>query len=266
MAYRYSGTAWDGQKWEAAQPIIALGTQVAAIPNRPTTADGIVASKRHDQVSPNSDHTPKPRTGLGTVRALDVTVSTSQGGIISEAIRASRDKRLKYLIYKDEMFASYSNSKGPAWAWREYTGGGHLEHIHVSTLKAYDRNSFEWDIGFEGGNNLMYTKCLSEAQWRSLYQAGVVKGSSEQAVVDYWVNNAASRTDAEHCSASAAIVTDVALLPGVPGSEGPQGLRGPDGLQGSRGVEGLEGPKGDDGPPGEDGADAQLTIVGTKVI
>ncbi len=155
MAYRYSGTAWDGQKWVAAKPIVALGTQVSSVPSRPTGADGTVASRAHDQNSPRSDHTPKPSTGTGTVRAIDVTVTNSQGTTITEAIRASRDKRLKYLIYKTRMFASYSNSKGPAWQWRPYTGGGHLAHFHVSTLSAHDSNGSAWDIGFEGGNGLL---------------------------------------------------------------------------------------------------------------
>ncbi len=105
-------------------------------------------------------------------------------------------------------------------------------------------------------DEIMYAKCLNEAQWRSLYRSGVVGGASEQSVVDYWFHNSASRSDEEYCKASAAIVTDIAELSVASGSEGPQGDTGPSGPEGPRGPRGARGPEGE----------AKLTIVGTKVI
>ena len=143
MSFVYRGKAWDGQRWSAAAGVVALGTQVSLYEDRPTAADGTVASRVHDANSPNSDHTVKPKTGSGIVRAIDMTVARGQGIQISEAIRVNRDSRLKYLIYNERMFSSYISSRGePAWKWR--TAKGHKTHIHVSTLKSGDGNGAAW--------------------------------------------------------------------------------------------------------------------------
>ena len=146
MAFRYSGTAWDSQQWRAAAAIKALGVEVALYEARPIAQDGTVASKRHDEASPNSDHTVKPKTGAGLVRAIDMTVTLAQGDQISEAIRTNRDQRLKYLIWNRRMFSSYVSSRGePAWEWRPYGGtNGHITHIHVSTLQNGDTDNTPW--------------------------------------------------------------------------------------------------------------------------
>ncbi len=152
MAFRYSGTAWDGQKWIAAAGIKSLGVDVALYEARPTAQDGTVASKGHDAASPNSDHTVKPKSGAGVVRAIDMSVTFDQGDQISETIRTNRDRRLKYLIWNLRMFSSYVSSSGkPAWEWRPYGGtNGHITHIHVSTLQTGDPNGQPWEgIGAE---------------------------------------------------------------------------------------------------------------------
>lgn len=70
------------------------------------------------------------------------------------------------------------------------------------------------------------TETLNEAQWREMFRLGIVKGGSEEIVVDYWVANAAKRTKAEHQAASADVVVALARTatePGPPGPPGPPG-------------------------------------------
>jgi len=94
MGFRYSGTAWDGQEIVCSDAIRQLGLEVSALPGRPTSSDGTVASQGHDRSSPTSDHTPKPATGLGVVRAIDITVTGAQGSAVTETLRTSRDPRI----------------------------------------------------------------------------------------------------------------------------------------------------------------------------
>lgn len=48
----------------------------------------------------------------------------------------------------------------------------------------------------------MITKWLDEEGFRQLYRRGVVRGTSEAVVVDYWVARRAERSEAEHAEAS----------------------------------------------------------------
>lgn len=146
--FRYSGVNWEGRPWAASQAIKQLGQQVEeAYPTR-SGYDGTVASKTHDQRSPRSDHRPRPFSGFGRVRAIDIGAATDE---LIEAIRASRDPRIKYVIHKRRLFSSYNHANGPAWSWRPYSGSNsHTRHAHISVLANADANAAPWDIG-EGG-------------------------------------------------------------------------------------------------------------------
>lgn len=166
MGFRYDGVAWDGQRWVASLAIQSLGNEVDSITPRPTASDGTVAGKRHDQNSPTSDHTPKPATGLGTVRAIDMSVTAEQGTAISERLRQSADVRLRYVIHNRRMFSSYSKNGVPAFTWREYSGAnGHLTHIHASVWPMADDSGGPWgiaDVRFEGVGEEVTVEQLQE--------------------------------------------------------------------------------------------------------
>ena len=136
MAFRFKGTNHAGQKWRAAGAIVTFGQQIEGL--RPGTFkhDGTVASKRHDERSPTSDHRPKPRTGVGVVRALDFT-ETSPGLVdeVGEALRLSKDPRISYFIHNKRIFSSSRTKKFKAWEWRPYTGSDpHTTHGHLSVV------------------------------------------------------------------------------------------------------------------------------------
>lgn len=118
----------------------------------PHPTDGTVASRGHDQNSPRSDHRPHPYTGVGMVRAVDTGIHDDEGDGLFEALRLSEDERIRYVIYRGEIFSYYNHSNGPAWSVRPYTGGGHLSHVHVSVRRDKDIVSKPWNLDLEGGD------------------------------------------------------------------------------------------------------------------
>jgi hypothetical protein len=214
MGFRYSGTAWDGQKWVAAPAIVTLGKQIEAIRPGTFASDGTVASKGHDQTSPNSDHTVWPKTGSGTVYAIDFTEA---GGLsvdaVGEAIRLSKDPRCKYLIHDKRMFSSYATSTFPAWTWRPYTGtNGHIDHGHLSVhhTPALANNTNPWAIG---GDEVTTEELIKEIQ-TAINQTGVTPPLDINGVWDIKTRN----------RFVAAMMTS-----STPGPQGPPGKDGKDG-------------------------------------
>jgi hypothetical protein len=125
-------------------------------PTRSKGTDGTVASKIHDKTSPNSDHRPHPFTGSGVVRGIDVTVTPEQGREITEALRLSRDPRIKYVIFDGRSFWSVVRNGVPAWEWRPYLGANpHEKHFHLSTNPTRDNDSGPWALKL--GDDLAFT-------------------------------------------------------------------------------------------------------------
>lgn len=151
MRFRTAGTNWAGQEWQLSEALIMLGTQISGIWPAGQPTDGTVASKAHDAASPGSDHRPDPLEGLGTVRALDVGEVGDQGAELFEALRVSRDPRIKYAIHDGEMFSSYPKGSYGPFEVRPYYGGGHGTHVHTSTLDAADNDPRAWDLANLGG-------------------------------------------------------------------------------------------------------------------
>lgn len=134
--------------WIASIAIRTLGTQIdAEYPDRPTASDGTVASKAHDAANPTSDHRPHPFKGPGTVRGIDVTVFDPQGAQITEALRQSKDQRIKYVIYRSQIFTSYPRGNRKAWEWGAYTGAPHRKHFHLSNNEAHDDDARPYQLG-----------------------------------------------------------------------------------------------------------------------
>jgi hypothetical protein len=137
VAFRFKGKNHAGQVWRAAGAIETFGKQIEVL--RPGTFgnDGTVASKAHDQAHPTSDHRPDPRTGEGTVRAIDFH-ETASGLVdeVAEALRLSKDPRISYVIHDGRMFSSYRTKTFEPWEWRPYTSKNpHRDHGHMSVVK-----------------------------------------------------------------------------------------------------------------------------------
>lgn len=121
--------------WRLAHSLDGLRDEVNdRWPGRSKVSDGTLGDTAH--ANRVSDHNPD---GAGVVRAIDLTKWEGPTGevaeTVAETIRASRDPRVKYVIWRGRMFASYSRSYRKAWEWGPYDGpNGHFQHVHVSVL------------------------------------------------------------------------------------------------------------------------------------
>lgn len=143
MRFVRAGLNWEGRKWTVTAGLGSLLDQVEAVWPEPSPSDGTVASKAHDAANPTSDHRPTPHTGPGVVHAADVGEVTEDDGIVlAEALRLSRDPRIKYVIHEDRIFSSTVMP----FRWRPYTGPNrHSNHVHVSVLPGSEAGP--WDLG-----------------------------------------------------------------------------------------------------------------------
>ncbi len=122
--------------WRAAQAITTLRLMLnARYPNRSRRSDGIIGDAAH--ASRASDHNPWIVDGPhGVVSAIDITHDPANGcdaGALAEALVASRDPRIKYIIWNRRICASYPVGGTAAWVWRPYGGRNpHSHHVHLS--------------------------------------------------------------------------------------------------------------------------------------
>lgn len=121
----------NSMTWRLAKSLETLRSQInAAYPSRDKSSDGSVGDTAH--AARPSDHNPLN----GVVHAIDITNDPPHEvhcAIIAEAIRKSKDVRVKYLIFNYFMCASYDSRNGKAWTWRKYDGpNAHSHHLHIS--------------------------------------------------------------------------------------------------------------------------------------
>ncbi|HEY7769481.1 hypothetical protein [Longimicrobium sp.] len=119
--------------WRTAESLRTLLRQLnAAHPNRSKVHDGTIGDAAH--ADRKSDHNPNADR---VVTALDVTHDPRNGpdcGRLALALVASRDPRIKYIIWEGRMCRSYRAKDGTApWTWTPYTGPNkHTKHLHLS--------------------------------------------------------------------------------------------------------------------------------------
>lgn len=112
--------------WRLAKSLETLRAQVnAAHPSRKKTSDGTIGDAAH--AARKSDHNPN---SAGVVQALDITHDPANGfdaGKFADALLASHDERIKYVISNARI--GYSSD----WKWKPYSGANaHRAHVHVS--------------------------------------------------------------------------------------------------------------------------------------
>lgn len=139
--------------WRVAKSLERLLSQVNLLaPNRSTVSDGSIGDASH-QAPATSDHNPHVKDGtVGVVTARDFTHDPMTGAdmhLITEALRKSKDPRIKYVIWNERMFSSYATSTHSAWTWRPYSGTNlHTKHAHVSVqpLKNLYDSTRDWSV------------------------------------------------------------------------------------------------------------------------
>jgi len=134
--------------WRVAESLQRLLEQVDQMaPNRSKASDGTIGDARHQ--SRTSDHNPWVIDGdIGVVTARDITHDPNNGcdaQKIADSIVASRDARVKYIIWNRQICSSQIRP----WSWRKYSGESpHTKHIHISVLpqkSKYDDRS-DWQL------------------------------------------------------------------------------------------------------------------------
>lgn len=135
-----------GVGWHTPASLNALMDEVEAWDPIPRTSDGTVGDTAHS--ARLSDHNPDEN---GVVRALDAGESDdAQGDQLFEALRASKDDRIAYVIHDGFRFlgAKYPllGTRQP-WVNIPYTGlNAHLKHNHTSVNEAYDDDGRPWHL------------------------------------------------------------------------------------------------------------------------
>lgn len=138
--------------WRPAKSLLTLRNQVnAKAPNRNKASDGFIGDNAH--AGRQSDHNPWVKDGnTGVVTAFDITHDPVHGcdaNTIVEAIRTSRDERIKYIIWNRRIANSQPIGGKPAWAWRPYDGKNpHTKHAHISVKsdKAFYDSASNWAV------------------------------------------------------------------------------------------------------------------------
>jgi len=155
--------------WRIAGSLKTLRDQVNATwPNRDKRSDGSIGDAKHS--SRKSDHNPNE---AGVVCALDIDKDLSNTVTVEtvvNALVASRDPRIKYLIWRGRILSSTASP----WTWRKYTGAnGHFEHLHISvgpSAVLYDDPS-PWAIGEAAATETAQGEDLTDRRYYNV-QAG----------------------------------------------------------------------------------------------
>ncbi len=130
--------------WRLAKSLIKLREQInAAYPSRDKTSDGTIGDTAHR--NRKSDHNPNDK---GVVCAIDIDEDLRGNRTLEQvitAIRASRDKRVKYIIYEGRITEPGSDLQ----RWKKYTGANpHSHHAHISVNsdpRLYD-DARDWSL------------------------------------------------------------------------------------------------------------------------
>lgn len=136
--------------WRIAKSLVRLKEQInAAFPNRDRTSDGGIGDAAH--ASRKSDHNPWVKDGqMGIVTAIDIDEDADSAGTLEpiiKAIQASRDPRVKYIIYEKRITQKGDISR---WSLKPYTGKNpHDHHAHISVLpdKTLYDDARDWSLG-----------------------------------------------------------------------------------------------------------------------
>lgn len=121
--------------WRVARSLdVLLGQLNAVAPNRSRASDGSIGDEAHQRQGSASDHNPWfVLGGQPLVTARDYTHDPA-GGLdcnkLAAALAASRDPRIKYLIWQGRIMDSRPQFR--PWTWQP--SSGHYQHLHLSVM------------------------------------------------------------------------------------------------------------------------------------
>jgi hypothetical protein len=160
--------------WVVDKGILRLREQLdAAYPNRSHASDGTIGDAAHS--ARDSDHNPESPAPAGNpnyqVDAGDFTHDPAHGadmGEVSEAIRQSKDRRVKYVICNRRIFYGTREAERngcKAFVWYAYHGvDPHTNHMHVSVEDDTHDQAQDWQIGI--GDDMPTADEIATAVWK----------------------------------------------------------------------------------------------------
>lgn len=138
--------------WYIANSLQELLAQLnARAPHRSKVSDGGIGDAAHS--ARLSDHNPTP---TGQVCARDFT-NDPAGGCggqwLADTLVASRDPRIKYVIWNRRIIDSRAGNH--PWQWTPYSGtNDHTHHVHVSVFAgALGDDTRPWNLGATSGED-----------------------------------------------------------------------------------------------------------------
>jgi hypothetical protein len=136
-------------RWRLAKSLEKLRAQLdLKYPDRGKDSDGDLGDARHAALGDRSDHNAYIMDGdMPVVTAMDVThdVQKCSGRTVVDALIASKDPRIKYIIFDKKI----CSSRNTPWTWREYKGDNpHQHHFHISVDadKAKYDDDRDWQV------------------------------------------------------------------------------------------------------------------------
>jgi hypothetical protein len=163
------------KSWRVARSLDTLLKHINEwAPRRSKSSDGAIGDAAH--ASRSSDHNPWiVDSGVGVVTARDFTHDPAHGcdcNELSDLLRASRDPRIKYMIWNRRICASEAKGGQPPWAWRPYTGANpHDHHIHVSVMPT--------KMHYDSTNAWLLPSKVPTAAAQALTQSGAVNNDGD---------------------------------------------------------------------------------------
>lgn len=124
-------------------------------PNRSKASDGSIGDPAH--AARVSAHNPQDTADSSDgndpddqVDARDFTHDPANGADMNEMtedIRASRDRRVRLVIWNRRQFSSYSTDSRKAWEWGAYSGtNDHTKHAHVEVNDLFNDDLSPWKV------------------------------------------------------------------------------------------------------------------------
>ena len=115
---------------------------------------GWIAGADHRQSGPHFPEYPAPAGNPPyEVDAIDVPHAPSRGADmaeLTEALRLSRDPRIKLVIFNRRIFSSYDHAEGDPFTWRPYREEDpHTGHAHIERTDQRRDDLRPWQIGID---------------------------------------------------------------------------------------------------------------------
>lgn len=197
--------------WYIAKSLEMLRAQLNALaPHRSTASDGGIGDAAHS--ARLSDHNPTP---TGQVCARDFT-NDPAGGCggqwLADTLVASRDPRIKYIIWNRRILDSRPGQN--PWTWQPYSGNNdHTHHVHVSVFAgASGDNISPWNLGQTSGEDDVTPQeiqavaaAAAQAVWDTTMTDRNTGGATKARELVMWGHFEAARGRAEVAGLKAAV-------------------------------------------------------------